>query len=62
MKPIPLYPLAGIDNAARRDDFLKQFRENIAAAAEFGWKRVITLAGDRAASATRTAWPTACPC
>jgi len=38
----------GINNAARRDDFLKQFRENIAAAAEFGWKRVITLAGDRA--------------
>jgi len=38
----------GINNAARRDDFLKQFRQNIAAAAEFGWKRVITLAGDRA--------------
>ena len=38
----------GINNASRRADFLKQFRENIAAAAEFGWKRVITLAGDRA--------------
>ena len=38
----------GINNAAHRDGFLKQFRENIAAAAEFGWKRVITLAGDRA--------------
>ena len=38
----------GINNASRRDDVLKQFRENIAAAAEFGWKRVIALAGDRA--------------
>jgi len=37
----------GINNAAKRDDWLKQFRENIPAAAAFGWKRVITLAGDR---------------
>lgn len=37
----------GINNAAKRPEYLKQFRENIAAAAEFGWKRVIALAGDR---------------
>jgi len=37
----------GLNNAAKHDAFLKQFRENITAAAEFGWKRVITLAGDR---------------
>jgi hydroxypyruvate isomerase len=38
----------GLNNTAKHADFLKQFRENIAAAAEFGWKRVITMAGDRA--------------
>lgn len=38
----------GLNNTAKHEDFLKQFRENIAAAAEFGWKRVITMAGDRA--------------
>jgi hydroxypyruvate isomerase len=37
----------GINNTARHPEFLKHFRENIAAAAKFGWKRVITLAGDR---------------
>ena len=37
----------GLNNKAKHEDFLKQFRENIAAAAEFGWKRVITMAGDR---------------
>lgn len=37
----------GINNAAKRDEFLRQFRDNIAAAAAAGWKRVITLAGDR---------------
>ncbi len=38
----------GLNNQAKHAEFLKQFRENIAAAAEFGWKRVITMAGDRA--------------
>ena len=38
----------GLNNTAKHPDFLKQFRENIPAAAEFGWKRVITMAGDRA--------------
>jgi len=38
----------GLNNKAKHEEFLKQFRENIAAAAEFGWKRVITMAGDRA--------------
>jgi len=38
----------GLNNAAKRDDWLKQFRTNIAAAAEFGWKRVLCMAGDRA--------------
>ena len=37
----------GLNNTARHPDLLKQFRENIAAAAEFGWKRVITMAGER---------------
>lgn len=37
----------GLNNTAKHPEFLKQFRENIAAAAEFGWKRVITMAGDR---------------
>ena len=37
----------GLNNKAKHEDFLKQFRENIAAAAQFGWKRVITMAGDR---------------
>ena len=37
----------GLNNTAKHPEFLKQFRENIAAAAEFGWKRVIALAGDR---------------
>jgi hydroxypyruvate isomerase len=38
----------GLNNKSKHEEFLKQFRENIAAAAEFGWKRVITMAGDRA--------------
>ena len=38
----------GLNNTAKHAEFLKQFRENIAAAAAFGWKRVITMAGDRA--------------
>jgi hydroxypyruvate isomerase len=37
----------GLNNAAKRDDWLKQFKENIPAAAQFGWKRVIAMAGDR---------------
>ena len=37
----------GINNTAKHPEYLRHFRENIAAAAEFGWKRVITLAGDR---------------
>jgi len=37
----------GLNNAAKRDDWLKQFRDNIPAAAAAGWKRVIALAGDR---------------
>ena len=37
----------GLINTGRHPDLLKQFRENIGAAAEFGWKRVITMAGDR---------------
>lgn len=37
----------GLNNNSRHPEFLKQFRENIAAAASFGWKRVITMAGDR---------------
>ncbi len=37
----------GLNNTAKHAEFLKQFRDNIAAAAEFGWKRVITMAGDR---------------
>jgi hydroxypyruvate isomerase len=37
----------GLNNTAKPADFLKQFRDNIAAAAEFGWKNVITMAGDR---------------
>jgi hydroxypyruvate isomerase len=37
----------GLNNTARHAEFLQQFRDNIAAAAEFGWKRVITMAGDR---------------
>ena len=38
----------GINIAAKRADYLNTFRDNIAAAAQFGWKRVITLSGDRA--------------
>ena len=38
----------GINIAAKREDWIKQFRDNITAAGQFGWKRVITLAGDRA--------------
>ncbi|HOD80753.1 MAG: Hydroxypyruvate isomerase [Planctomycetes bacterium ADurb.Bin126] len=37
----------GLNNKDKHPEFLKQFREGIAAAAEFGWKRVITMAGDR---------------
>jgi hydroxypyruvate isomerase len=37
----------GLNNKARHADFLQQFRDNIAAAAAFGWKNVITMAGDR---------------
>ncbi len=37
----------GLINTARHPELLKQFRENIGAAAQFGWKRVITMAGDR---------------
>jgi len=37
----------GLNNAAKRDEWLRQFRENIPAAAAFGWKRVICMAGDR---------------
>ena len=37
----------GLNNTARHAEFLRQFRDNIAAAAEFGWKNVITMAGDR---------------
>lgn len=37
----------GLNNAARRGELLAEFRANIAAAAEFGWKRVITFAGGR---------------
>ena len=37
----------GINNKAKADEWLKQFRDNIPAAAQFGWKNVITLAGDR---------------
>lgn len=37
----------GLNNTAKHPEFLKQFRENIAAAAQYGWKRVITMAGDR---------------
>jgi hydroxypyruvate isomerase len=37
----------GLNNKAKADDFLKQFRDNIPAAAQFGWKNVITMAGDR---------------
>ena len=38
----------GLNNKAKADEWLKQFRDNIPAAAQAGWKRVITLAGDRA--------------
>jgi hydroxypyruvate isomerase len=38
----------GLNNTAKHPEFLKQFRDNIAAAAQFGWKRVIAMAGDRA--------------
>ena len=37
----------GLNNKDKHPEFLKQFRENIAAAGKFGWKRVITMAGDR---------------
>ena len=37
----------GLNNKARHAEFLQQFRDNIAAAAAFGWKNVITMAGDR---------------
>ena len=37
----------GLNNAAKRDDWIKQFRDNIPAAAAAGWKRVICLSGDR---------------
>jgi len=37
----------GLNNKARHAEFLQQFRDNIAAAAQFGWKNVIALAGDR---------------
>jgi len=37
----------GLNNVAKRDDWLRQFRDNIPAAAAFGWKRVIAMAGDR---------------
>jgi hydroxypyruvate isomerase len=37
----------GLNNTARHAEFLRQFRQNITAAADFGWKRVIAMAGDR---------------
>ncbi|MCL1919465.1 MAG: TIM barrel protein [Kiritimatiellaeota bacterium] len=37
----------GLNNAAKRDNWLNEFRNNIPAAAEAGWKRVICLSGDR---------------
>lgn len=38
----------GLNNSAKRDQWLEDFRNNIPAAAKFGWKRVIAMAGDRA--------------
>jgi hydroxypyruvate isomerase len=38
----------GLNNTAKHPEFLQQLRTNIPAAAEFGWKRVLTMAGDRA--------------
>ena len=37
----------GLNNAAKRDEWIAQFRNNIPAAAAAGWKRVITLSGER---------------
>ena len=38
----------GLNDKTRHADYLDQFRKNIAAAAEYGWRNVITMAGDRA--------------
>lgn len=38
----------GLNNRGKRDQWLGDFRRNIEAAAKFGWKRVITMSGDRA--------------
>ncbi|MDR2848976.1 MAG: TIM barrel protein [Verrucomicrobiota bacterium] len=38
----------GLNNTSKHADFLKLFQTNISAAAKFGWKTVITMAGDRA--------------
>lgn len=37
----------GLNNRAKQEQWLNDFRSNIPAAAKFGWKRVITMAGDR---------------
>ncbi len=37
----------GLNDKSLHATYLEDFRKNIAAAAEFGWKRVITMAGDR---------------
>lgn len=37
----------GLNNRDKHPDFLRNFRDNIKAAAQFGWQRVITMAGSR---------------
>jgi hydroxypyruvate isomerase len=37
----------GLNNKSRHDEFLKAFKENIKAAAEYKWPNVICMAGDR---------------
>jgi len=37
----------GLNNKSRHEEFLKTFRENIKAAAEYKWPNVICMAGDR---------------
>ncbi len=38
----------GLNDTSMHAAYLEDFKKNIAAAAKFGWKRVITMAGDRA--------------
>ncbi len=37
----------GLNNRSKHPQFLKAFKKNIEAAASYGWKRVICMAGDR---------------